>query len=203
MDREKAREAIQGNIRDMLSILKTVLIVSVVMLFLNGFVVANAVVPTASMSPEIEPGDRVVGLRFLRNYQRGDIIVFDDPDSPGRYLIKRIIGVPGDRISFLPEEGGVCSVCINGKKMDEPYLPEPMLRNAAFDSLILTVPEGSYFCLGDNRNNSLDARYWDHKFISEDEVVARAVVRYWPFSRAGVFDRPEYAIDASGTQTAG
>ena len=198
MDRKKTRETIQNNFRDMLSILKTVLIVSVVMLFLNGFVVANAVVPTSSMAPEIEPGDRVVGLRFLRNYQRGDIIVFDDPDSPGRYLIKRIIGVPGDRISFMPEENGTCSVCINGKRLDEPYLPEAMLRNAEFDGMILTVPEGSYFCLGDNRNNSLDARYWEHKFISKDEVVARAVVRYWPFNRAGIFDRPEYAIDTAG-----
>ena len=98
----KAAMRLKENIRDMLSLLKTVLCVAAAMFLLNGFVIANAIIPTSSMSPAIEPGDRVIGLRFLRNYRRGDIVVFDDPDVEGRYLIKRIIGIPGDHIAFLP-----------------------------------------------------------------------------------------------------
>ena len=83
----KAAMRLKENIRDMLSLLKTVLCVAAAMFLLNGFVIANAIIPTSSMSPAIEPGDRVIGLRFLRNYRRGDIVVFDDPDVEGRYLI--------------------------------------------------------------------------------------------------------------------
>lgn len=193
MDKEKIKETIKENIRDIVSILKTVLIVTTAMLLINGFVVANAVIPTGSMSPTIEPGDRVIGLRFLRNYQRGDIVVFDDPDTEGRYLIKRIIGVPGDQVSFTPAGDGACSVCVNGKVLKEPYLAGPMLEDPAFGELILVIPEGSYFCLGDNRNNSYDARYWEHKLVAEDEIVAKAVFRYWPFASAGLFKSPNYA----------
>ena len=71
-------------IRDMLQILKTVLFVTAAMMLLNGFMIANAVIPTSSMSPAIKPGDRVIGLRFLRDYKRGDIVVFDDPEVEGR-----------------------------------------------------------------------------------------------------------------------
>lgn len=184
---------------DALSILKTVLIVTAAMFLLNGFVIANAVIPTSSMAPAIEPEDRVIGFRFLRDYQRGDIIVFNDPDVEGRYLIKRIIGMPGDRLAFLPEGDGTCSVSINGVKLEEPYLAESMLLDQEFASLTVEIPADSYFCMGDNRNNSNDARYWEHKLITKDEIIAKAVFRYWPAGRAGMFARPEYQ---SGTQGA-
>lgn len=186
-------------LKDALSILKTVLFVTAVMLLLNGFVIANAVIPTSSMAPAIEPDDRVIGLRFLHDYQRGDIVVFDDPDVEGRYLIKRIVGMPGDKVAFLPEEGGTCSVSINGVKLEEPYLAEPMNLKPEFASLTIEIPADSYFCLGDNRNNSHDARYWEHKLITEDDIIAKAVFRYWPAGRAGKFVKPEYPTNGHGT----
>lgn len=198
MNKEKVKAAVKENVKDMLSILKTVLFVTAAMLLLNGFIIANAIIPTSSMAPTIEPGDRVIGLRFLKDYQRGDIIVFDDPDTEGRYLIKRIVGMPGDRVSFLAEDDGTCSVSINGKKLEEPYLPEAMLLGAEFEDLSVTIPDGSYFCMGDNRNNSMDARYWDHKFITEDKIIAKAAFRYWPSSRIGLFKKPAYSIDSPG-----
>lgn len=185
-------------LKDALSILKTVLFVTAAMLLLNGFVIANAVIPTSSMVPVIEPDDRVIGLRFLHDYQRGDIVVFDDPDVEGRYLIKRIVGMPGDKVAFLPEEGGTCSVSINGVKLEEPYLAEPMNLKSEFASLTIEIPADSYFCLGDNRNNSHDARYWEHKLITKDDIIAKAVFRYWPAGRAGKFVRPEYPTDDHG-----
>ncbi len=196
VNKENVKAAVKVNFLDMLSILKTVLFVTAAMLLLNGFIIANALIPTSSMAPTIEPGDRVIGLRFLKNYQRGDIIVFDDPDTEGRYLIKRIIGMPGDRVSFLTEDNGACSVFVNGKKLEEPYLPEPMLLGTEFEDLSVTVPDGSYFCMGDNRNNSMDARYWEHKFITKDKIIAKAAFRYWPSSRAGLFKKPAYNIDS-------
>lgn len=189
---EKKTCRFKQEIADMLSILKTVLCVAAAMFLLNGFVIANAVIPTSSMAPTIEPGDRVIGIRFLRDYQRGDIVVFDDPDVEGRYLIKRIIGMPGDHISFLDWGDGTCSVSINGEKLEEPYLTEPMFLDPAFADLSLDIPDGCYFCMGDNRNNSNDARYWERKLITSDEIIARAVFRYWPAGRGGRFIRPSY-----------
>ncbi|WP_251500702.1 signal peptidase I [Otoolea muris] len=203
MPEKKTSRAREGNIlgetiRDMLQILKTVLFVTAAMMLLNGFMIANAVIPTSSMSPAIKPGDRVIGLRFLRDYKRGDIVVFDDPEVEGRYLIKRIIGMPGDQISFITEEDGACSVSVNGVKLEEPYLPETMLFDPEFGKLSLKIPEDSYFCLGDNRNNSRDARYWERKLITRDEIVAKAVLRYWPAPRARLFVRPDYMENRPG-----
>lgn len=194
---EKRAQRFKEGVTDMLSIIKTVLCVAAVMFLLNGFVIANAVIPTSSMSPTIEPGDRVIGIRFLRDYQRGDIIVFDDPDVEGRYLIKRIIGMPGDHVSFLDWGDGTCSVSVNGEKLEEPYLTEPMLLDPAFAGLSLDIPEDCYFCLGDNRNNSFDARYWKQKLIAADEIIAKAVFRYWPAGRGGTFTRPGYTNQGS------
>ena len=113
------------------------------------------------------------------------------------YYLKRTIGVPGDVIEIkadgavgtdelqaLPGVSGsdgaelvTAAVYVNGEKLDEPYLKEPMLYTG---DMRFEVPEGCYFFLGDNRNSSLDARYWDNSYISKDKVVAKVLFRYYP-----------------------
>ncbi len=113
------------------------------------------------------------------------------------YYLKRTIGVPGDVIEIKAEGAvgadelqslpGVSSandaelvtaaVYVNGEKLNEPYLKEPMLYTG---DMKFEVPEGCYFFLGDNRNSSLDARYWDNSYISKDKVVAKVLFRYYP-----------------------
>ena len=88
-----------------------------VMIFLMNFVFINAYIPSGSMENTIMTGDRVFGVRFLKNYDRGDIVIFKDPDGRDYYLIKRIIGLPGETVEIRDGK-----VYVNGTKLDEPCL---------------------------------------------------------------------------------
>lgn len=140
------------------------------------YIIVKAVVPTGSMEETIMTGDQIVGNRLAYLFsepERGDIVIFyfpDDPQQKEKY-IKRIIGLPGDRVKGVD---GV--VYINDVPLDEPYLKEAMI--GSFSEVL--VPENSYFMLGDNRNGSIDARYWDNQFVTIDKIIAKACFRYLP-----------------------
>ncbi len=122
------------------------------------------------------------------------------------YYVKRIIGMPGDHIEIRktgevdPSEikkiavgAGVSrvpvgTVYVNGTPKEELYLPEPMIVDGSqFPEVDITVPEGAYYVLGDNRNNSMDARYWgDNIFVPQDKMVAKVYFQYWPLRDAGL-----------------
>ena len=108
---------------------------------------------------------------FINDPVRGDIIIFKVPDDEKILYIKRVIGMPGETVEI--HDNGVY---IDGQKMDEPYLT----TDTKGDFGPYTVPEGHYFMLGDNRNNSADSRYWQNTFLSKDKIVGKAVLRYWP-----------------------
>lgn len=152
--------------------LRFMLLIFLVTTFLMNYVLINAYIPSGSMENTIMTGDRVIGLRFIRHYNRGDIVIFPDPDGGGYYLIKRIIGLPGDTVTI---QGG--TVSINGTPLEEPYLKETMRKDETFS---ITVPDGGYFMMGDNRNDSFDARYWENKIVYEENITGKAVLRYWP-----------------------
>ncbi|MCR5410801.1 MAG: signal peptidase I [Lachnospiraceae bacterium] len=140
---------------------------------LHAFVIVNATVPTSSMENTIMAGDRVIGskLYYLRHDpQRGEIIMFDFPDDPTILYIKRVIGLPGDHIEIT---GGV--VYVNGEALDEPYLN--VVTEGEWGPY--DVPEGCYFMLGDNRNDSADSRYWKNTYLTRDGIVGKAVLKYW------------------------
>ena len=152
--------------------LRFMLLIFLVTTFLMNYVLINAYIPSGSMENTIMTGDRVIGLRFIRHYNRGDIVIFPDPDGGGYYLIKRIIGLPGDTVTI---QGG--TVSINGTPLEEPYLKETMRKDESFS---ITVPDSGYFMMGDNRNDSFDARYWENKIVYEENITGKAVLRYWP-----------------------
>lgn len=147
-----------------------------------NFVIINARIPSASMEQTIMTGDRVIGLRFLKNYKRGDIVVFHDPDQEARYLIKRVIGLPGETVKIRQGADGFADVFVNGQELSESYLSEPMFYTGDFE---ITLPEDGYFMMGDNRNHSYDARFWDHKVVYGDDIVGIAKFRYWPVTEIG------------------
>jgi signal peptidase I len=150
-------------------------------LLLKNFVIINATVPTGSMENTIMPGDDLLGLRVAYLFsepERGDIVIFKYPDDESQKFIKRIIGLPGDEVVI--EDG---KIYINGSEepLDEPYLKEEWVRNTGpFD---FEVPEGCYLVMGDNRNDSWDARYWENTYVTEDELIGKALFVYYPFSR--------------------
>ena len=117
---------------------------------------------------------------------RGDVVVFKAPKHEEYDYIKRIVGLPGDQVSI---KGG--QVLINNEKLDESgYLDPRTITRAgmyAEEGLIITVPIGSYFVMGDNRNNSSDSRDWGP--VPIENIVGKAWVRYWPINQLGVVNK--------------
>ncbi len=120
-------------------------------------------------------GDRVLGLRvsyWFESPQRGDIVFFRNPDDETEIFVKRVIGLPGETVEI---KGGV--TYIDGVAIDEPYLAEPA-RELDFGPYV--VPDGCYFMMGDNRNNSSDSRYWVHTYVSGTKILGKAYWVYYP-----------------------
>lgn len=158
----------------------------IIALFLKNFVIINATVPTGSMENTIMTNDCIMGFRLaytISEPKRGDIIIFKYPDDETQKYVKRIIGLPGDNIYI---ENG--EIYINGSvtPYQESYLKEEwVIANGPYE---FQVPEDSYLVLGDNRNNSLDARYWTNKYVTKDKIIGKALFVYFPFSRLGAID---------------
>ena len=142
-------------------------------------------IPSESMTPTLEKGDRVAVNKLsyrLHDVRRGDIIVFERPPSEPtdpaiKDLIKRVIGLPGETVSG--DDSG--HVLINGKRLNEPYLPKGV-TTSQFDEY--KIPADHYWVMGDNRANSKDSRYF--QAIDDDLIVGRAFVRLWPLSSIGL-----------------
>lgn len=170
--------------RELFSWCRTILAALLIAFVLTQFVIVNATVPTGSMMDTIQKKDRLIGLRFaywFSDPQRGDIVIFDAVDFPDEHLLKRVIGLPGETV-----EGRDGLVYIDGQPLDEPYAREPIQE--AFGPF--TVPEDSYFMMGDNRNDSLDSRFWEHPYVEKKDILGKAVLRYWP--GVSLFSDPAY-----------
>lgn len=183
-----------------------------VMAAVRGLVVQSFSVPSTSMQPTLEPGDRILVDRLHRgpSVQRGDVVVFDGTASfgdsgeasggwlaqtvrsvaslfsldTGTDYVKRVVGVPGDRVSCC-DAGG--QVTVNGIPLREPYLyPGEAPSTIRFDVL---VPPGRMWVMGDHRSQSGDSRsrlgYPGGGMVPLDDVIGRVWVRYWPLDRAG------------------
>ena len=149
---------------------------------IKQYIIYNVEVPTGSMEETIQIGDRIVTSRLsyiMSGPRRGDIVVFPFPDDEEVDYIKRIIGLPGETI-----EGRDGLVYINGEPLVEPYVTEALDD----DFGPYEVPEDSYFMMGDNRNNSMDSRYWDNKFLARDKIEGKAVLRYPKFHWFGTME---------------
>jgi signal peptidase I len=172
---------------------KTVFLSIFLAVGIQSFVARSYYIPSGSMLPTLQINDRLIvdklSYRFS-NPVRGDIVVFDPPAKLGfkDAFIKRVIGLPGDRVEVRNGK-----VYVNDKALSEKYIEEA--PNYTWSSTSLTpdgiVPEGHYLVLGDNRNNSYDGHYWG--FIPKDRIIGKAVVRFWPVDRAGGIDpQPDY-----------
>ncbi|PZU94246.1 MAG: signal peptidase I [Pseudanabaena sp.] len=177
------------------------------------FIAEPRYIPTSSMEPTLLIDDRLIidklSIRWQKP-QRGEIVVFNPPNveivpDASKVYIKRVIGVPGDRISITDGK-----VFVNDQPLNEPYIASPpsytlptqddALCSNCFrppnvqisnNRSYFTVPAGNYWVMGDNRNNSLDSHAWG--FLPEENLVGRATFRYWPLDkRAGVLGIPKY-----------
>ena len=165
--------------------IETVFWALVLALILRTFVIQAFWIPSGSMIPTLEIGDRVLVLKFWYALpsiepKRGQIIVFKYPVDPRRDFVKRVIGLPGDKVEM---KNG--TVYINDKELFEPYVK----NTDTFNMESLVVPEKSYFCLGDNRPNSQDGRFWG--FVPDRYIVGKASIIWLnlngEFKRIGSF----------------
>lgn len=148
------------------------IVVAVLLSTLVLQVVRVSKVPSPSMVPTIQVGERLLIYRLVSDIERGDIIVFRPPDTydtDKELYIKRVIGLPGEKVRI---EGG--KVYINGVELDEDYVKNT--DELSFEEY--TIPENEYFVLGDNRAGSFDSRYWNDKTVNIDEVYGKAVFSF-------------------------
>lgn len=149
----------------------------VIVFLLRQFVFFNVYVPSGSMIPTININDKVLVTRIhnFNNLKRGDVIVFYS-DELGETLVKRLIGLPGDKIEI---KNG--AVFVNGEKVEENYVKNKDNYNGNFE-----VPQGKYFFLGDNRPVSLDARFWKEHYIDSSKIEGKAQFIFYPFKDFGM-----------------
>ena len=164
-------------LRELLSWVQIIVVAAVIAFILNNFLIANSRVPTGSMENTIMAGDRVIGSRLSYRFgepKRGDVIIFRWPDDEKVLVVKRIIGMPGDKVTVRDGK-----VYLNDSEtpLEESYIKEPMVAESPKS---FTVPEGAYFCMGDNRNESMDARYWKNPYVYKNKILAKVLFRYWP-----------------------
>ena len=168
---------------------KMIIIVVVVVLIVNNVLLINAKIPSESMENTIMTGDRIFGFRMayginfdffgnhiskkLKDPERYDIIIFKYPDDESQLFIKRLIGLPGETVEI---RDGKVYIDGSSEPLDDSFVPDTPTGNYG----PYTVPEDCYFMLGDNRENSRDSRYWNNTFVTFDEIVGKAVIRYFP-----------------------
>jgi signal peptidase I len=184
---------------------ESICVAVILALFVRTFVVQAFKIPTGSMENNLLIGDHLLVNKFvfaptlsaaerlllpIDPIRRGDIIVFKFPEDPERDFIKRVIGLPGETVELKNKK-----VHINGKPIDEPYVhfmfppvEQESGESVTFDFDVrssygpVTVPDGHYFMMGDNRDNSQDSRYWG--FMPVSYVKGKALFVYFSFGDA-------------------
>lgn len=140
------------------------------------FIISPIEVVGESMAPNLDDGEIMIMLKVDLNISREDIIIFNYND---KYLIKRVIGLPGETLEIKDGD-----IIINGEIYDESYLEGITTADFDFDRTgVATVPEGTYFVLGDNRTNSIDSRTIG--FINEEDIIGEAIIVLFPFNKFG------------------
>lgn len=180
---QEKKKSVLGEILDFITPIIVALIISMILKYV---VFANAIIPTGSMLNTIQENDRVIASRLAYKFdkpERFDIAIFEYPDNEEQLFVKRIIGLPGETVSI--QDGTVYITGEDGKthQLEEDYVSD---ENKDHYNGTFVVPENSYFVMGDNRDNSVDSRYWiTTNFVSEDKLVGKVLFRYYPFNTMG------------------
>lgn len=181
---EQTRPRVRSVVRELV---ETVLLTLLIYVLVRHFLFENYRVVGHSMDPTLEDEQYLVvnklGYR-LHEPQRGDIVVFYDPRSSDRKLIKRVIGLPGEVLEIRQGQ-----VIIDEQSLDEGYIPDP----GRYSVPPTPIPADHYFVLGDNRNNSSDSRSWG--VLDAGKIVGKASFTYWPVRLWGAAPHETYGIE--------
>lgn len=181
--------------------LQSIVVAIAICVFVYVFIATPNQIDGISMNPTFENGqiiltnklslwlgDTPFGKSIGLGYSRGDVIVFQKPGY--KDLIKRVIGLPGETIML---RGG--KVYINENIITEEYISSEIKTNGGSfleEGEEKTIPEGDYFVMGDNRNNSHDSRYTDIGFVEKGWIKGKALLRYWPLNKISLIVTPKY-----------
>ncbi|MEN8076337.1 signal peptidase I [Clostridioides difficile] len=157
------------------------IIIAIILAFLiNKFLVFQIQIPSESMMPTLNIGDRLFASRIYKedNLHRGDLVIFYSNER-NELMIKRLIGLPNDNIVI---DNG--TITINNETINEDYV-----KNQDYFTGEYIVPEGKYFFLGDNRSDSLDSRYWVNKYIDFEDIKGKAFIKVYPFDDFGFVNK--------------
>jgi len=176
-DEEKQKKS---KLREAISFMTPIVVALIIAIFLKTCIFANIVIPTGSMLNTIQEGDRIIASRLAYindEPQRYDIIIFKYPDDETQLFAKRIIALPGETIEI---KNGI--VYITDRNGNESTARTDFITNCIPTGNFgpYTVPLGSYFVMGDNRNDSWDSRYWDNKTVKKEKIIGKVKFRYFP-----------------------
>lgn len=166
--------------KKVLIILGVYVFFAIIVLILFNTIFMLSLIPSSSMEHTIEVNNVVFSTRYdvkEEDIERFDILVFVPPDEPDITYIKRVIGLPGESIEV--KEGKVYA---DGVELDDSFIKDS--QNQVGDG-VYEVPEGCYFFMGDNRNNSKDSRFWDTPYVPAEDIQAKAKCILFPFSDVG------------------
>ena len=177
---------------------ESIVIAIILALFIRTFVVQAFKIPSGSMIPTFQVGDRIFVNKFIygarvpffnmnlpavRGPKRGDIIVFISPDTPQKDFVKRLIAVGGEKVGI--KDG---RIMVNGRLIEEPASIRSVYYYNAGDygkeGQTIEVPKDSYFVLGDNSGSSRDSRFWG--FVPKKNMLGKVIFIYWPLYRMKV-----------------
>ena len=167
---------------------ESIVITAIIALFATTFVVQAFKIPTGSMESNLLIGDHLLVNKFVyglhsgflsrilpyKELKRGDVIVFKYPQSPDVAYVKRLIGLPGEKVEMVGR-----TVYIDGQPLKEGYTQYIDAGSVYERYGPFQVPEGKYFAMGDNRDNSQDSRFWG--YVPRDHIIGKALAIYWSF----------------------
>ena len=162
--------------------LRDLMLALIILVLVIQFVYRPVKVEGTSMMPSLEDQDRIFINKFIYQFgmgdvDRGDTVVFSYPGDPSKSYIKRVIGLPGDRVAI--EEG---LVRVNGTRLEEKYVPEAYRDNQSINETV--IPSDCYYVLGDHRSSSNDSRSWGP--VHRRHIFGKAVFVYWPLDKMGL-----------------
>jgi len=176
-----------------LELVKVVVLAAVTIVLIRHFLFKPFYVRGASMQPNFYDKEYLIidELSYrLRDIKRGEVIVFKSPEDPKEYFLKRIIGLPGERVKV---DGGKIVIYNQqypeGKSLEEEYIDSTVITSG---TITVTLSQDEFFVLGDNRPNSFDSRRFGS--INSNAIVGRAIFRGWPISRIQIINLPSFSL---------